>query len=83
MAMGQPIVAFDLKETRHTAQEAAVYVGDPSGRAMAAGLLALLEDPERREEMARVGRERVRASLSWESQEPDLLRAYELALRSR
>ncbi|MGH7517718.1 MAG: glycosyltransferase family 4 protein [Gemmatimonadales bacterium] len=83
MAMGQPIVAFDLKETRHTAQDAAVYVAEPSGRAMADALLALLEDPDRRSEMARAGLERARTSLSWESQEPELLRAYELALRNR
>jgi glycosyltransferase involved in cell wall biosynthesis len=81
MAMGQPIVAFDLKETRHTADAAAVYVADPSGAAMADALLALLADPAQREAMATAGIARVRTTLSWESQEPELLRAYELALR--
>jgi len=50
---------------------------------MADELLALLEDPNRREAMARTGLERARTLLSWESQEPELLRAYLLALRSR
>ena len=80
--MGQPIVAFDLKETRHTADAAAVYVADPSGAAMADALLAVLANPAQREAMASAGVARVQTMLSWESQEPELLRAYELALRS-
>lgn len=80
MAMGRPLVAFDLKETRVTAQEAAVYVPETSGRALARAVVELLDDPNRRGSMVTAGLERARRHLSWESQEPQLLRAYELAL---
>jgi glycosyltransferase involved in cell wall biosynthesis len=80
MAMGRPIVSFDLKETRYTAENAAVYVAEPSGAAMATVLVELLENPGQREVMARAGMARARATLSWERQEPELLRAYQLAL---
>ncbi|MBN1202248.1 MAG: glycosyltransferase family 4 protein [Anaerolineae bacterium] len=80
MAMGKPVVAYDLTETRYTAQEAAVYVtpGDVQGFGQA--VLDLLEDPERRKQMGELGRQRVLSELSWKHQEPQLLRAYALAL---
>jgi glycosyltransferase involved in cell wall biosynthesis len=80
MAMGRPLVAFDLRETRVTAQDAAEYVPETSGRALARAIAELLDDPERRARMAAAGLERARRQLSWESQEPNLLRAYQLAL---
>jgi glycosyltransferase involved in cell wall biosynthesis len=81
MIMGQPIVAFDLKETRRTAADAAVYVESVDPAAFAAALTSLLDDSERRARMAAVGEKRVRELLSWESQEPVLLDAYQTALR--
>lgn len=76
MAMGKPIVAFDLKETRFTAQGAALYVtpGDIEGFGRA--ILDLLDDPARRLEMGMIGRNRIRQSLSWEHQKEALLNAY-------
>jgi glycosyltransferase involved in cell wall biosynthesis len=80
MAMGRPLVAFDLTETRLTAQEAAAYVGETSGGALADAIVKLLDDPARRAAMAAAGIDRARRHLSWESQEASLRRAYELAL---
>jgi glycosyltransferase involved in cell wall biosynthesis len=79
MAMGKPVVAFDLAETRITAAEAAVYVepGDLPGFGRA--ILTLLDDPERRKRMGEIGRQRVLSKFGWEHQEPNLLRAYEIA----
>jgi glycosyltransferase involved in cell wall biosynthesis len=81
MAMGKPIAAYDLPETRFTAGEAAVYVpsGDPD--AYAEAIIGLLDDPGRRAEMGRIGSERVRARFEWEHQKANLLGAYERALR--
>ena len=78
MAVGKPIVAFDLHETRITAQGAATLVSSLEGFANEIGLL--FDDQARRERMGRVGRERVLASLSWQRSEERLVAAYARAL---
>ena len=60
MAVGKPTVAFDLHETRITAQGAATLVSSLEGFANEIGLL--FDDQARRERMGRVGRERVLAT---------------------
>ena len=80
MAMGQPIVAFDLKETRYTAHEAAYFVNPTDPAAFALAITRILDDPEQRIRMADYGLARVQECLSWESQEQYLLQAYETAL---
>jgi glycosyltransferase involved in cell wall biosynthesis len=83
MAMGVPVAAFDLEETRFSAGDAAVYArpNDPTelGRAIA----QLLADGGRRAEMGRIGRERVTGPLSWEVSAGALLGAYADALARR
>jgi glycosyltransferase involved in cell wall biosynthesis len=69
MAFGLPVVAFDLKETRVSAQEAAVYVHPNSVDEYAKALVELLDDPERRERMGVFGRARVENELAWSHQE--------------
>lgn len=68
MAFGLPVVAFELRETRVSAQDAARYVepGDVEGYARA--IVELLDNPEEREVMGRRGRERVEQHLAWEHQ---------------
>jgi glycosyltransferase involved in cell wall biosynthesis len=66
MAMGKPIVSFDLTESRVSAGEAAVYVPCNDEHAFAQAIDALLKDPERRRRMGEVGRRRVEEQLSWE-----------------
>jgi glycosyltransferase involved in cell wall biosynthesis len=78
MAVGKPIVAFDLSETRVTAGEAAVYAH--TIEEFASAIAELLEDPERRGRMGRLGRERVLESLTWAASERSLLAAYDRAL---
>jgi glycosyltransferase involved in cell wall biosynthesis len=78
MALGKPIVAFDLGETRFTASDAAIYVR--SVAAFAEAIDELLDDGERRERMGRLGRERVLSSLSWAQSEENLLAAYDRAI---
>jgi glycosyltransferase involved in cell wall biosynthesis len=83
MAVGRPLVAFDLEETRATAGPAACYAkgGDPADLAVA--LDELLDDPTRRAEMGRLGRQRAEDMLAWRHSVPQLLRAYERALEAR
>jgi glycosyltransferase involved in cell wall biosynthesis len=65
MAFELPVVAFDLKETRFTADEAAVYVTPNRVKEFAAAVADLLDDPERRAAMGRVGRRRVETLFAW------------------
>jgi glycosyltransferase involved in cell wall biosynthesis len=82
MAFGVPLVSFDLPETRATAQQAATYasLGDVHGLARA--IDSLLNDPERRAAMGRIGRQRVRENLAWDRQAVIYLRVIE-GLRNR
>jgi len=77
MALGKPIVAFDLPEHRVTAQHAAVYARPNDELDFAQQIAALIDDPERRRRIGRIGRERVETELAWSYQEKYLLEAYE------
>ena len=79
MAMGIPVAAFDLEETRVSARDAAVYATPNDPDELASVILALLDDPARRAEMGRIGRERIEGPLSWETSAVQLLRAYAAA----
>jgi glycosyltransferase involved in cell wall biosynthesis len=81
MAFGLPFVAFDVKETRMLAAEAAAYAqpGDVAGFAHL--IDRLLDDPARRAELARIGRQRFEDSIAWERQEPAYLDVYQRLLR--
>ncbi len=77
MALGKPIVQYDLTEGRVSAQEASVYARPNDPIDMAERIVELLDDEPRRERMGRFGHERVRTTLSWEHEAPRLLAAYE------
>jgi glycosyltransferase involved in cell wall biosynthesis len=76
MALGKPIVAFDLPEHRVTAQKAALYARPNDERDFARQISVLMDDPDRRINMGRIGRERVRNELAWPYQAKHLLEAY-------
>lgn len=80
MAMGKPIVAYDLKETRFTAGAAAVYVQPGDTNAFGEAIATLIDQPAHRAEMGLLARQRVVETLSWEQQEDSLICAYETAL---
>jgi glycosyltransferase involved in cell wall biosynthesis len=65
MAFGLPVVAFDLRETRVSAQDAARYVTPNSVSEYAAAIVDLVDDTEARARMARLGRKRVEEHLAW------------------
>jgi len=77
MAFGIPVVAFDLKETRVSAAEAAAYVpnGDVAGYARA--IVNLLDDDDRREGMGRLGRLRIEEELGWPYQREAYVGVYD------
>jgi len=80
MAMSRPIVSYDLMESRVGAAGAALYATANDEADFARGIGELLDDPDRRAEMAIAGRARAEAMLAWEHQERSLLSAYERAL---
>jgi len=77
MTFAKPIVAFDLKEHRYSAQEAAVYATPNKIEELASLTDELLNDPDRRQKMGDFGAERVRNELAWGYSIPSLLAAYE------
>jgi glycosyltransferase involved in cell wall biosynthesis len=76
MAYKKPIVTFDLKETRYSAQEAAIYVEPNNERSFAFAIAQLMDDPVLRERMGGFGRTRVEETLQWSRVGPNLAAAY-------
>jgi glycosyltransferase involved in cell wall biosynthesis len=76
MALGKPVVSFDLKETRTSAAEAAVYCPPNDESAFANAIAALMDDPDRRAMMGEVGKRRIHDELSWSITSRNLLNAY-------
>ncbi|HEY6786415.1 MAG TPA: glycosyltransferase family 4 protein, partial [Trebonia sp.] len=72
MAFELPVVAFDLRETRVSAQDAAVYTTPNDVREYAQAIVDLLDDEAKRADMGKLGRARVEAELAW----PYSARAY-------
>jgi len=77
MALGKPIVQFDLTEGRYSAQGASLYARRNDSQDLAAKLVELLDDPHRRRAMGALGRRRVLEELEWRHEVPKLLAAYE------
>jgi len=77
MALGKPIVQYDLKEGRFSAQEASLYAERNSPEDMANKILLLLDDEQRRTRMGEFGRRRVESELAWSYEAPKLLSAYD------
>jgi glycosyltransferase involved in cell wall biosynthesis len=80
MALGKPIVQFDLREGRISAQEASLY-SDNVNRvaAFADNILWLLDHSAERQKMGEFGRRRVETELAWDYSVENLLAAYEKA----
>jgi len=76
MAFGKPIVTFDLKETRFSAQSAAIYVPPNDEAEFARAIVRLMDDPASRKELGEFGRKRVENELQWSVVSRELLAAY-------
>ena len=76
MAFGKPQVQFEVTEGRYSAQEASLYARPNDTADMAAKIVELLDDPERRARMGAYGRARVETELSWDYQVDTLIAAY-------
>ncbi len=77
MALGKPMVQFDLAEGRFSAQDASLYARRNDPLDMAAKIVELVDDPARRKAMGELGRRRVLEELEWRHEAPKLLAAYD------
>ncbi len=77
MAFGLPVVAFDLRETRVSAADAAVYAVPNRVEDLARVLIELIDDKGRRQDMGAAGRKRVETELAWSQQAPRYVSVYE------
>jgi len=76
MALKKPVVAFDLKETRYSCGDAALYVRPNDVHELSEKLVELAGNPALRRKMGRRGKARVENRLSWEYSKPYLESAY-------
>jgi glycosyltransferase involved in cell wall biosynthesis len=76
MASAKPIVSFDLKETRFSAQGAATYVEPNNETEFAKAIANLMDQPELQKKMGSYGRRRVEEELQWARVGRNLLTAY-------
>ena len=77
MAFELPVVAFDLRETRVSAQDAAVYATPNDVHEYAEVLVRLLDDEAARAQLGKLGRARVEDDLAWSHQEHAYLGVYQ------
>ncbi len=76
MAFELPVVAFDLRETRVSAGDAAVYVKPNDLRAYAEAIVELADDQSVRAWAGKLGRARVEEELAWSHQAGAYLAVY-------
>ncbi len=77
MAFELPVVAFDLRETRVSTGDAAVYVKPNDVREYAEAIVGLLDDEQKRARLGKLGRARVEQELAWSHQERAYLAVYQ------
>ena len=76
MAFELPVVAFDLKETRVSTGDAAVYVTPNVVRDYAQAIADLMDDADKRALLGKLGRARIEDELAWSHQERAYLNVY-------
>jgi glycosyltransferase involved in cell wall biosynthesis len=77
MALGKPIISFDLKETRTSAADAAIYVTPNNEAEFAKAIASLIADPAARRRMGAYGQARVQSDLGWHVTSKNLVKAYD------
>ena len=77
MSFELPVVAFDLRETRVSAADAAVYVTPNDVSEYAKAIVDLMDDDGARARLAKIGRARVEDELAWAHQERAYVAVYD------
>ena len=76
MALGKPVVAFDLVETRYSGGACVLYATPNDVNDMADKIIALSDNKKLMSEMGKLGRERIEQVLAWEHSEASLIDLY-------
>jgi glycosyltransferase involved in cell wall biosynthesis len=76
MALGKPIVQFEVTEGRVSAGEASLYAKPNDPKDFAHKILALLADPEDAARRGVFGRNRVETQMAWPYEVPNLIAAF-------
>jgi glycosyltransferase involved in cell wall biosynthesis len=82
MALGKPIVLFDLKEGRYSAQKAALYARPNDEVDFADKMLELIDDEDKRKIMGQYGKRRINDELKWDITKQELIKAYSYLFRN-
>jgi glycosyltransferase involved in cell wall biosynthesis len=77
MAFELPVVAFDLKETKVSAENAACYVPDGDIAGFGRAIVRLLDDEPLRQAMGEIGRARIEGGYGWPHQQAAYIRVYD------
>jgi glycosyltransferase involved in cell wall biosynthesis len=77
MALKKPIVQYNLKEGKLSAQDASLYAENTSTDDFANKIMWLLDHPEERDRMGEYGHRRIINELSWEHESKNLLHVYQ------
>ena len=80
MALKKPIVQYDLKEGRFSAQDASLYAKSDDTQDFADKIIQLIDDSELRIKMGEYGYQRVLNELSWEFESIKLVNFYSKVL---
>lgn len=76
MALGKPIIQFDMREGKYSAGDASLYAKPNDEKDFAEKISELLDNKEKREKMSQLGQKRLRENFSWEHSEKELIKAY-------
>jgi glycosyltransferase involved in cell wall biosynthesis len=83
MALKKPVVQYDLKEGRFSAQEASLYARCSDTNDFADKIVQLTDDSGLRAKMGAFGYDRVLNELSWDFEKEKLLRFYDRILNTK
>lgn len=76
MALGKPIVQFEMTEGRFSAENASLYAEPNNYKSLIKKIIEVLDNPEMGKKMGNYGRTRVVSMLQWKHEIPELLAAY-------
>jgi len=77
MALGKPVVQYEMTEGKFSAQEASLYAKANNPESLMQNIITLLDDPAKRKEMGEIGKNRILNELEWKYETPKLLAAYD------
>lgn len=78
MALGKPIVQFEMTEGRFSAGSASLYAEANNPESLMEKIIEVLDNPEMAKQMGEYGRERIVSKLQWKHEIPNLLKAYSM-----